>query len=226
MLEVAARLRNISSQSTMPSHTASAILSNPDADVATQPRTGPKKAIDRLHEEFTLDEDITGRWVQLKDEQTGKLREPQTLLSILSTIDRDKQAVRQLGAPPNAPVIVEVTAWEALRSRIQAKEASQAAAAKSLRDSKPKQIELNWAISAHDLDLKMKQLKEFVEKGKKVEILLAAKKRQRRATPEEAQNVVKHIRKTISEIERCKELAPMDGTVGGQALMVVQKTKG
>jgi len=192
----------------------------------TQPKGAAKKAVDKLHEEFTLDEDIVHRWVQLKDAQTGKLKEAQTLLSILSTIDRDTHVVRQLGTPPNAPVIVEITTLEALRSRIQAKEASQAAAAKSLRESKPKQIELNWAISGHDLDMKMKQLREFLDKGKKVEVLLAAKKRQRRATPEEAQEVIKHIRKTIAEIDRCKEIAPMDGNIGGQALMVVQKTKG
>ena len=91
-----------------------------------------------------------------------------------------------------------------------------------MRTSKPKQIELNWAISGNDLDIKMKQMREFVEKGKKVELLLASKKRQRRASPEEANGTVETIRKAVADIPGCKEMKPLEGKIGGQAIMFVQ----
>lgn len=173
-----------------------------------------------------MNQDIPAKQVQLKDPNTGKLLEPQALSLLLRSIDRNVEVIRALATPPDQPAIVEITTREALLDRLKQKEAQAASVEKIKRDSKPKQIELNWAISGNDLELKMKQLRQFVEKGKKVEILLAAKKRQRKATPEEANSVVQEIRKTIEEIEGCRELKPLDGKIGGQALLTVGKQKG
>jgi hypothetical protein len=73
---------------------------------------------------------------------------------------------------------------------------------KSLKQSVPKQIELNWAIGPNDLEHKMTQLKGFIEDGKKVEIVLARKKRQRQATPEEGMEVLKKVRARADSQEK------------------------
>ncbi len=197
-----------------------------NAASVSQKRARIKIGKDAVEREFTLNEDIPASQVQLKDPETGKLLDPQPLFFLLRSINREVEVVRALATPPGQPAIVEVTTREALVERLKQKEIQAANIEKVKRDSKPKQIELNWAISGNDLDLKMKQIRQFVEKGKKVEILLAAKKRQRKATPDEAANVVQEIQKTISEIEGCRELKPMDGNIGGQALMTVGKQKG
>lgn len=193
----------------------------------TEP-AGPRKprvfiSNDAVSKEFVLDEDIPTRDVQIKDHETNKLKPPQSLISILSTLDRKSQCVRALATPPNAPTIVEVIQKTELLDRLKNKEILALENARALRAKKPKQIEINWALSSNDLQMKLKQLREFLDKGKRVDILLASRKRQRRATFDEAQNVVNEIRKTISEMEGCKETAPMEGKIGGQALMIVQK---
>lgn len=158
----------------------------------------------------------------------GKLEAQTTLFSLLNSIDRETQCVIQRNKPnPDDPAdlpIVEVVTKQSLRKQLESREEAKAAQARSMRDSKPKQIELNWAISEHDLALKMKQMAGFVEKGKKVELMLAAKKRQRRATLEEANALVKQIKASVAEIEGAR--LNMEGRIGTQALIVVQKDKG
>lgn len=177
-----------------------------------------------IEQEYILDENIKTHMVQVRREDTS-LNDPQTLRALLFTIDRDKQVVRQLASPPDRPAVVEITTRDALLDSLKQKATAQAIVAKQQKESKPKQIELNWAISSNDLALKKKQLRDFVEKGRKVEILLAAKKRQRKAEREEAENVIKELRDTIREIEGCRELKPLDGKIGGQALMTVGRVK-
>lgn len=178
---------------------------------------------DDLEREFVLDEDIPTRQVLVRNKETGKLDPPQTLIAVLSTIDRDTQVVRALATPEDGPAVVEVVAKSALTERLKNKEIAAMESARATRAKKPKQIEVNWAMSSNDLQMKLRQLRDFVDKGKRVEVLLASRKRQRKATQEEAELVVDEIRKTISEIEGCKEVAPMEGKIGGQAVIVVQK---
>jgi len=207
-------------------YTTSAICRAEDNASASQKRARIKVGKDAIQKEFILDEDIPARQVQLKDSATGKLLEPQSMFSLLRTINRDTEVIRALATLPGQPAIVEITTKDILLDRLKQKQLQAATVEKVKRDSKPKQIELNWAISGNDLDMKMKQLRQFVEKGKKVEILLAAKKRQRKATPEEANSVVQAIQKTVDEIEGCRELKSLEGNIGGQALMTVGKQKG
>lgn len=190
---------------------------------ATAKNTQKRPAgLDAIEQNFEIDENIRARQVQLVVQGQG-LNPPQSLFSLLRTIDRQKQVVRALRVPSEGPAIVEITTKDVLTRILKEREAKKAEQEKKRRELKPKQVELNWAISGNDLDLKLKQLRQFVEKGKRVEILLAAKKRQRKASPEEAENVMKEIRKTISEIEGCKELKSMEGRIGGQVVMTVGK---
>ena len=93
---------------------------------------------------------------------------------------------------------------------------------KAMKEKAPKQIELNWAIGRNDLDVKLGQLEDFLEQGKTVELILAAKRKARKATEEEAMNVLKHIQKKITEMH-AKEVRPMEGQLLKQALFTLKK---
>ena len=86
----------------------------------------------------------------------------------------------------------------------------------------PKEIEVSWAVTQHDLESKLRQMESFLSKGKKVEILLANKKRAKRASPEEAESLLNSIRKRIQDIG-AREAKAMDGSLLGQATLTVEK---
>lgn len=196
----------------------------------TQPQSSTNVRLDNLiKKEYVVDDAITSRFVQLKqlNSDTGRtsLSEPIALREALREVNRQHEVLRQIGKSDGTkPAIVEICSKEALAGELRKKEERAAETKKNARASKPKQVELNWAIGGHDLEIKMKQLSDFIEKGKKVEILLASRKRQRKATPEEAQALHKKIKDTIAEIG-AKEIKPMEGAVGAQAMMTVQKPK-
>jgi translation initiation factor IF-3 len=172
---------------------------------------------------FVLNGNIETRWVQAKTED-GKLSPPQMLETLLRKIDQSAHAVRQLSATGPSPdtSIVEVVAIQDLMKVAGEKEKATREIEKQKKDQRPKQMEVNWAISENDLGLKLKQMEQFLEKGKKVEIMLAAKKRQRKATPEEGEAVLKKLREKIDEIG-AKEVSKMQGKLLGQAILSVKK---
>lgn len=96
---------------------------------------------------------------------------------------------------------------------------------KSLKQSAPKQIELNWAIGPNDLEHKLTQLKGFIEDGKKVEVVLANKKRQRQATPEEGREVLKKVKAKLAEADG-REINQMQGGVVGRHTVLTVRKKG
>ena len=81
--------------------------------------------------------------------------------------------------------------------------------------SSVKTLELNWAIDANDLSHRLNRAQEFLAEGRKVEIVLAAKKRGRKASPEECQGVLKRIRGVVGGVDGAKEERPMEGKLGG-----------
>lgn len=56
-----------------------------------------------------------------------------------------------------------------------------------------KELEINWAIDWHDLKHRLDRFLEFLEKGKRVEVTLARKRKSRPATPEEANALVERF---------------------------------
>jgi translation initiation factor IF-3 len=96
---------------------------------------------------------------------------------------------------------------------------------KSLKQSAPKQIELNWAIGPNDLEHKLTQLKGFIEDGKKVEVVLANKKRQRQATLEEGREVLKKVKAKLAEADG-REINQMQGGVVGRHTVLTVRKKG
>ncbi len=179
------------------------------------------KTIDDKIAQFPLNDKISARKVQVKTPD-GKLSEPQWLDQILDSIDRSTQYVLQINKPEDdqLPVVQTISRLELIQ-RIKHQEDQQRNQKRVEKEKRPKQLELNWAISANDLQLKMKQMQEFLKKGKRVEILFANKRRQRKAAEEEAQALLKIVRVKIDEAGAA-ETVPMEGALLKQATLTVK----
>ncbi|KAL6248590.1 hypothetical protein RBB50_004845 [Rhinocladiella similis] len=176
---------------------------------------------DKIAESFTLNEKIETRYVQEKT-PGNKLSEPKPLAELLREIDRSEHYVLQLsksGDGENA--IVQVVQRKDLIQRINSKETAARQSQLAQKEKKPKQIELNWAISGNDLQLKMKQLEDFLQKGKKVELILAARKYQRKATQQEAEALLRTVQEKLQELGAA-EVVPMQGSFPRQTTITAK----
>jgi len=90
---------------------------------------------------------------------------------------------------------------------------------------KTKELELTWAIGAHDLATKMRQMGGFLAKGMKVELMLARKKGGKQVTAEEAADVVRRVREEVA-VHGAREGRPASGQVGGTMRMFLEGRAG
>lgn len=86
-----------------------------------------------------------------------------------------------------------------------------------------KQLECSWTMSDNDLGHRLGRLKEFLEKGWRVEILFGTKRKgwmdRRAASAEEISSVLNKIRAAVGEVEGAREMRAMQGTEGGEAML-------
>ncbi len=148
-----------------------------------------------------------------------KLSPPQYTSSVLNSIDRQNETLVMVAmSDPDsdsdalAYPICRVQSKKALREAEKAR-----AKKKELPSATLKTIELNWAIDPHDLQHRLQRVKDFLSKGWRVDVVMAGKKRGRKATPEEASLVVEKIRGAMKEVEGSKEWRDMEGTLGSAA---------
>ncbi|CAI7647790.1 unnamed protein product [Penicillium pancosmium] len=166
------------------------------------------------------DESIGSAWVQVVNEE-GNLDEPQKLFDVLASFDRNKFFCVQVAAAagPSKPPICKILNKKEYRESEKAK----IKAAKSAVQS-TKQVELNWAIDAHDLQHRLKQLTNFLDKGRKVEVILTRKRHKRSATVDEIKNVMQSVMDTIREAGGTQTKA-MEGEPGKHVILTVTKEK-
>jgi len=166
------------------------------------------------------DEMIRSQWVQLANEE-GNLEEPQRLSNVLSSFDRNKFFCIQVApsSGPGQPPICKVLNKKEYKESEKARAKAAKAAAQST-----KQVELNWAIDAHDLQHRLKQLANFLDKGRKVEVILTRKKHKRSATVEEIKNVMQTVLDTVREAG-ATQTKPMEGEPGKHVIITVTKEK-
>lgn len=162
--------------------------------------------------------------VKLPDKQG--LSEPRPLSFVISGIDRNTHFVQQITAvtDPREFAVVRIVTRNDLVREVTAKGDLARKQASDQKRKKPKQLELNWAIAPTDLEIKMRQMESFLEKGKKVELLMANKRRQRKATPEEARQLLSVVRGKCEDLG-ASEVTPFTGAILGQATMTIEKVK-
>lgn len=163
------------------------------------------------------DDEITYQMVRIvSDDQ--KLSPPQYTSSILNSIDQQTQTLVMVALPspsdPEAYPICKIQSKQALR---------EAEKAQSKRKEAPsatvKTMELNWAIDPHDLKHRLEKLKDFLSKGFRVDVVMAGKKKGRKATLEEAEAMIEKVREAMKEVAGSKEWRAMEGKVGGTATL-------
>ncbi|KAK1144029.1 hypothetical protein N8T08_005938 [Aspergillus melleus] len=166
-----------------------------------------------------MDEDIEARFIQVVNEEGG-LNPPALLRDVLRSIDRKQYFVMQVSPTLyDRPTVCKIVSRIELREQ----ERKKAKAAHALKVS-TKQIELNWAINANDLEYRLKQLKTFLLKGRKVEVILTRKKGKRAPNVEEIKHLMDSVIEAIKGV-KATQVQPMEGVPGKHVVFVVKKSE-
>ncbi|KAL8846128.1 MAG: hypothetical protein Q9221_008759 [Calogaya cf. arnoldii] len=86
-----------------------------------------------------------------------------------------------------------------------------------------KEVEVNWNIAVHDLEHRLKKMREFLNDGRRVEVVFGKKRKgwmQRKGvTDGEAGGLLEMIRDQAATVEGSKEWKEMEGQEGGELRM-------
>lgn len=168
-------------------------------------------------QEPPVDELISSFYVQIVNAE-GALDPPTRLRDALASIDRPDNFLQQVS--PGAPGVPPVCKVISRREQYQA-ERARAKEAQARKRAEPKQLEINWTIDPHDLGHRLKQMKTFLAKGRRVDIALFRKKGKRRPTGEDIKLVMDRVTAAIEEGDGT-QAKPMDGEPGKQAQIFVK----
>lgn len=170
-------------------------------------------------------------YVKLPD---GKLSEPQPLQDILDRRERDakgkySQFVQELAAPdPGNGRPYSILAYY---DKKQMKEQEVALKKKNKQTAlKEKGIEVGWSIGGNDLQHRLGRLKEFLEKGSRVEVVLGSTRirgwgSKRKITEDEGRELLEKFRRAALEVEGTKIFKELEGKFLGRATMSFQGPK-
>ena len=163
------------------------------------------------------DEDIRSHEVRIVG-PTGALKDPEALYHVLRSIDRSKSFVIQVSPQDGIGIpVCKVMDKEQFRKAEKAKSKP----TKSVQ-STTKQLELGWAIGPNDLGHRLNKMQQFLEEGRRVEIVISTKRRARKVTDQEAEWVLGRIRERIGKIDGAKEWKAMAGSVEETATLYVE----
>lgn len=204
---------------------------------------------------FPRDREIVHKLILVRGED-GRLSEPQQTSDVLARLDLRVNSLIMIALPETAGerdskdkgskeaaegAEEEADGATSTRSgrpdypicRIIDRKAEQAAAAEKAtverkKSVASKELEVNWAIAPNDLQTKLRQLKNFLSKGMRVQILLLSKARQKKrsASKDEANEVLRAVKEAVDEVPGSKEFKAMEGAVGGQAKMFIEGPQG
>jgi translation initiation factor IF-3 len=200
----------------------------PSAAVAGGTAGGNKRAA-RAPEVRTQkwNEEITARILQLVDPETKTLGERVTRYDVLRDLDQKTHRLVQLTPDdpedrhfvPVCKIVSKKEAYETEKKKKTAqKEVKQAAA----KERSIKTLELNWAIDGNDLAHRLEKVRAFLEEGRRVEVVLASKKRGRKATMAECEGLLEKIRGVADGVGGAKVLKEFEGKMGGFATVIYQ----
>jgi translation initiation factor IF-3 len=166
--------------------------------------TDPKKS------RLPRDDEITAWSVTVVDADQ-KLSEPRLTSAVLESFDHKTHSLvvvvpGEEGVPPICKIVNKKKEWAAAKAKKRQQSSGGAAPSKTL--------ELNWAIEHGDLQHRLQRMRDFLEKGFKLEIVLAPKRRGRQATAEEAQGLLSRIREVVNEVG-ARESKSMEGKMNG-----------
>ena len=196
--------------------------------VAARNKTRPPEKRTQL-----WNDEIKTRYVKLVNDE-GKLNEPEPLRPLLASFDQKEWRLVCMEKTPEGPdfdrrqwvPVCKLVNRKEEYDKEKAKKSEKKATKKAADPTNIKTLELNWAIDVNnDLNHRLNKVKEFLEQGRKVEIVLAKKKRGRVATREECDEVLKRIHAAVEEVKGAKEAKPMEGKVGAVAMLLLEGPK-
>ncbi|KAI4206102.1 MAG: hypothetical protein LQ346_001285 [Caloplaca aetnensis] len=183
------------------------------------------------------DEGIAAREVQVVDSDSGTLQPPRSLRDALRSIDRNVNFLIKVGEKvhprytnlpgpeqgqpdvrPQIPICKTI-------SKAQFRQ-GQAEKLKPKKDASAqiKEVEVNPAMSAHDFGHRLKRLKEFLDDGRRVEVVFGKRKKRgwmqkRDVAEDEVNEMLRQIRQAAGEVQGAKEWKAMEGEVGAVLTM-------
>ena len=176
------------------------------------------------------DEEIRAWRVHLRL-PNGKLSEPKLLQDALAERAKDEkgkylQFVQELAAADPAggrpySIVGFFDKKEVKEKELAAKKKMKGGA------TKEKSLELSWSIGENDLQHRMGRLKEFLEKGSRVEVVFGSTRirgwgMKRKITEEEGNELLKKIKQTALEVQGTKVYHELSGALLGQARITFQ----
>ncbi|UPX17349.1 uncharacterized protein EKO05_0007711 [Ascochyta rabiei] len=133
--------------------------------------------------------------------------------------------VDEYGTPdPDHPPVCRVVSKIDLRAQHERKVDAVRKQTKGVTGPPQKNLELNWAIGGGDLKHRLNKLQQFLTEGRKVEVLLGPKKRGRKATPDEADAVLKAVVGAVDECKGAREVK-REGDVGAVLTIMLEGKK-
>ena len=173
------------------------------------------------------DEEIRSFRVHLVRAEDGRLTEPMPTYEVLRLRQVDEKGRPTQYLQQVAPMSAQEGRMYPICKILDKKAVLQSEATKRKvqKEGKvqTKRLEINWIVSDNDLSYRLDRLKEFLEKGWKVEILFGAKRKgwmgRRDPSKEEVERVLERIRATVKEVDGAKEWRDFQGVEGGDAMM-------
>lgn len=166
-------------------------------------------------------EEIEARFIQLVN-SAGGLDPAEPKFHILRSMQKSTHVLVELDpGGPGRHAVCKVMPLQELREQERTKEDA-ARLAKHAAKTSTKQIELNWSIDPHDLSHRLKKLPSFVDKGRKVELVLTRKRGKRIATAPEIQSLLDRVNVAIEEAN-ARQSKAMEGEPGKTLTITVEK---
>lgn len=188
-----------------------------------------------------IDLEIKDKQVMLKDED-GRLNGPYPTRRIIDGLDLSLESLRMIQArfvqePPKGsdgakgseaagaaaapkprgkrvvqPAICQIV--NKAENRQRELRVTEERKAKAKQAGKHKEVEINWAIAPHDLGVKLGRMRAFLEKGYRVDVMLAKKRGARPAKVEEMEALARNVKEAVGEVKGARERKSSQGQVG------------
>lgn len=163
---------------------------------------------------------VTAPEIMIGEDGVG-LKGPFRTAAILRDLNPETHELRQVAPGTDGVPICKVFDLAAEAAARAAREEREKARLKA--KAKHKIVEISWAIADNDLALKGRRVKEFLENGFRVEVVLLPRKRGRKASEAECEELIGRVRGVFGEVEGAKEARKPDGEVGKTLRMFVEK---
>lgn len=152
---------------------------------------------------------------EISDDGVERLSEPLRVRDLRQQIDTKTHSLQIIHMPdpedPDAmqwPVAVIINKKEELQRQQYEKEQRKKQAA----TNKEKELEINWSMTLHDLDHKIKNMQRFLAKGYKVQVIFQKKRKAKvQPTDKDAQALVDRVVEGTHEVTGSKEWKGREG---------------